>query len=83
MIAVVAVVAVVLVAGLFIWKSGAGGPHVDGDKPPGMPADVAKEFQQRMGSTTGPGGTTGPGTANATPGGSPGGAGGYIAPPPH
>lgn len=83
MIAVVAVIAVVLVAGLFLWKSGSGGTHVSADKPPGMPGDVAKEFQQRMGSTTGSGGTTGPGTVTATPGAPPGGAGGYIVPPPH
>ncbi|MCW3094927.1 MAG: hypothetical protein JWL77_545 [Chthonomonadaceae bacterium] len=78
--AVSAIVILVLVAGLFIWKAGAGTPRADGEKPPGMPADAAKDFQQRMGGAAGPSGATGPGSATAGPPGAPG---GYIMPPPH
>ncbi len=77
MMAMIAVVAVVVVAGLFIWKASSSTTHAEGEKPPGMPADVAKEFQQRLG------GTTGPGAPSAPTGGTPAGPGGYIAPPTH
>ena len=80
--AIVAVVAVVLVAGLFIWRAGSGVTHTDADKPPGMPADAAQEFQKRMGSAAGPGGTTGPGPMATPSSGAPGGSGGFI-PPTH
>ena len=77
-IAVSAVVILVLIAGLFIWKGGAGTSRSNGEKPPGMPADAAKVFQQRMGGSTGPSGATGPGSKTAAAPGSPG---GYIMPP--
>jgi hypothetical protein len=81
--AVSAIVILVLIAGLFIWKAGAGTARADGEKPPGMPADAAKDFQQRMGGATGPSGATGPGSTTTTPRGGPGGGpNGYIMPPP-
>lgn len=75
--AIIAVATVILITGIFIWRSGAGTQHANGDKPPGMPPDVAKEFQQRMG------GVTGPGASTATTGTPSTGSGGYIMPPTH
>ena len=79
-LAIIAIAAVVLIAGIFIWRSGAGAPHANGEKPPGMPADVSKEFAQRMGGVTGPGSSTAP-APGVTSGGGAAASGGYIMPP--
>lgn len=78
-IAAIAIVAVlVLVIGVFAWKQFSGGsPAGQEEKPPGMPADVAAEFQKRMGTTT----PTGSGTSGSNVAPPPGAPGGYIVPP--
>lgn len=71
-VVVVALIAIVAVIGFRLLgappKAGAG------EKPPGMPADAAAEFQKRLGSST----PTNPGTKGPGPG-APG--TGYLAPP--
>ena len=89
---ITAVVVVVLVIGLALWKVGASSNH-EGEKPPGMPPEVAQDFQQRLGGATGPPpkGSVG-GSQTSIPMGAPGhvppgapgtGPNGYIMPPPH
>lgn len=71
---VVAVIA--LIAGIYYFVSkGSGAGSLEGQKPPGMPAGVADEFNNRMGGAA-PGGApmpTGPGAGAGAPGPGPGG----------
>lgn len=71
-VAAVVIGLLVLIVGFFVYR-GTSTPTIN-EKPPGMPPDVAAEFQKRMGSAS----TTG---AKATSPANPGG-GGYLAPPP-
>jgi hypothetical protein len=60
-VAVVIIVIVIAVAVFAYMKAGGGGPGSKaGEKPPGMPPNVAAEFQRRMGGITGPQGAPGP-----------------------
>jgi hypothetical protein len=57
---VVIAVVLVVVVGLFVWQGKRSGAGSAGQQPPGMPADVQKEFQERMRRAGQPGGTTAP-----------------------
>lgn len=57
--AVIAVV-VLLVVGLFVWQNKRSGAGSAGNQPPPVPADVQKEFQERMRKAGQPGTTTAP-----------------------
>jgi hypothetical protein len=73
-IAIAAIIVVVAIAAFALTKMGGGAAAgSSGDKPPGMPADAAAEFQKRMGTGT----PTGPGKSQA---GGPA-ASGYLGPP--
>jgi len=70
-VAAVVILVIALIAGLFVWR-GANTASKESEKPPGMPPNVAAEFNRRMG-TAAPAGSTAP------TGGQP--TGGYTAPP--
>ena len=70
---VIVVLAVVGVIGFRVVRGGSSAAH--GEKPPGMPADAAAEFQKRMGSSN----PTSPQGVRGAPSGGPG--TGYMAPP--
>lgn len=73
-VAAVIVIVVLVIAGYAIWRS-INPPTHYGEKPPGIPPNVAAEFQRRMGGITPQNGKV-PQNSN---GGMPN--GGYIAPP--
>jgi hypothetical protein len=73
-VAVAIVIALIVIAGLAIWKGGQPAREAAG-RPPGMPNDVAAEMQKRMAGTVH--GITAP-TSSAMPG--MGGMNGTMAP---
>jgi hypothetical protein len=60
---ILAAIIIVVVLGIAVFayiRFGGGAGSKEGEKPPGMPADVAAEFQKRMGGVTGPPPSSGP-----------------------
>ena len=75
-IGAIVVTVVFAVAAFFVYRFATqGSVAASGEKPPGMPSNVASEFQKRMG-------TSSPTGAQGIKGSNPGGPGsGYLAPP--